>query len=311
MAHPPSPPPDSASASDVPLPETALLPALDRLVDDLESHGVDSAGLRALQAELSELEHPPGFFARVSRTVKDTLRRNWGHVVGELKETARLVTLVRKAVRHGRGSLTDEERSEARAQVADLMRMAPASAVFVALEVFPLPGTAVFTPWVLIRLGLLPSRWREAHVLHGLRQEADKLRQTAHPEEAEAVERMVEAVEAGCKRRERAAHDAALLTHWDFDGNGRWDPDERAAYEHLLGELSRAARRRASDRVWFLRHADYVFGPFRLSEVHDMDTDVDLLVCLDKDTPWVDLADLKARLPTEPGASGEPGLAGR
>jgi len=278
------------------MPETALRPALDRLVDDLDAHGVDSSGLRALQSELGDLEHPPGFFARMSKKVKDTLRRNWGHVLGEMHETARLVSLVRKAMRHGRGALTAEERSEARAQVADLLRMAPASAVFLALEVFPLPGTAVFTPWVLIRLGLLPSRWREAHVLHGLRKEADKLRQTAHPDEAAAVERMVEAVEAGCKRRERAAHEAALLTHWDFDGNGRWDPDERAAYEQMLGELSRAAHKRASDRVWFLRHDAYVFGPFRLSEMMQVETDVDLLVCLERDTPWVDFTDLRGRL---------------
>lgn len=280
----------------VPPPETALRPAIERLADDLDAHGVDSAGLRALQAELGELEQPPGFFVRVSRKVKDTLRRNWGHVVGELHETVGLVRLVRKGVREGRGALTAEERSEARAQIADLLRMAPASAVFLALEAFPLPGTAVFTPWVLIRLGLLPSRWREAHLLHGLRQEADKLRQTEHPDEARAVERMVEAVEEGCRRRERAAHEAALLTHWDFDGNGRWDPDERAAYAHTVGELAAAAPVRGPARVWFLRHDSYVFGPFRLSEVLRVETDVDLLVCLERDTPWVDLSDLRARL---------------
>jgi len=291
--------PDSTGSA---VPPSVLQPALERLVADLDAHGVDSAGLRSLQMELEELEHPPGFLVRVTRKVKDTLRRNWGHALGELEETARLVRLVRKALQHGRSSLTPEERSEARAQVADLLRMAPASAVFLALELIPLPGTAVFTPWILIRLGLLPSRWREAHLLHGLREEAGKLRAAAHPEEAAAVERVVKAVEEGCKQRERAAHEAALLTHWDFDGNGRWDPEERAAYEQTVEALAGAAGGRASDRVWFLRHAEYVFGPFRLSELRELDTDVDLLVCLERDTPWVDLADLRARLAEAPAA---------
>jgi hypothetical protein len=288
-------------ASTVPLPEVALRPALDRLVRDLDSHGVDSSRLRAMRDELDELDHPPGFFARLRRTVCDTVRRNWSHVVGEMQETAQLVSLVRKALSDGRSSLTAEEKSAARAQLADLFRMAPASAVFLALELFPIPGTAVFTPWVLIRLGLLPSRWREAHVLHGLRTEANELRTSDHPEEAEAVERLVEAVEEGCRRREKAAHDAALLTHWDFDGNGRWDPDELAAYEDALTHIVQAATSRSADKVWILRHSQYVFGPFRLSEVLTVDTDVELLVCLERDTPWVDLRDLKSRL--EPGAS--------
>ena len=30
---------------------------------------------------------------------------------------------------------------------------------------FPVPGTGLLTPWLLQRLGLMPSRWREAHLL--------------------------------------------------------------------------------------------------------------------------------------------------
>jgi hypothetical protein len=288
------------------LPEVALRPALERLVEDLESHGVDSSRLRALQGEVQELEHPPGFFARMKRTVRDTVQRNWSHLVGEMEETARLVGMVRRSVSGGRVELTAEERAEARSQMADLMRVAPAAVVFLALELFPIPGTGILTPWLLLRMGLMPSRWREAHVLHGLRTEAAELRRSAHAEEAAAVERLVDAVEAGCKRRERSAHEAALLTHWDFDGNGRWDPDERTAYEGALEALARVARARAAERIWVLRHSSYVFGPFRLSEVMDVDTDVDLLVCTGADTPWVDLAHLLERVTAAPERESSP-----
>lgn len=277
-------------------PSDALRPALDRLVDDLDAHGVDSSGLRALRAELASLEEPPRFFGRVKRTVVDTLRQNWAHMLGEMHETVSLVATLKKSLAGGRTELTPAERSDLRAQVADLLRMAPAAGVFLALELFPIPGTGILTPWLLLRLGLLPSRWREAHVVHALRKEAAALRASRLSDEADAVERLVDEVEAGCKQREIAAHEASLLTQWDFDGNGRWDPDERAAYEAALDELVVVARDRSVERIWVLRHGSYVFGPFRLTELTDLDTDVEMLVCTGTDAPWVDFRHLRERL---------------
>jgi len=288
-------PPSSAEATVSRNPE-ALRPALDRLVDDLDQHGLDSQTLRALRDELGEVEQPPGFFSRMRRKVADTLRRNWGHVVGEVRESRELVGVLKRAVTQGRSTLTDEEKADARAQIADLMRMAPASAVFLALEAIPIPGTAVLTPWVLMRTGLLPSRWREEHLLHGLRAEAQRLRDGHHDAEAADVDRVADALEAGCRQREKAAHDAALLTHWDFDGNGRWDPDESLAYDQAVGGLARLARKDGPKRRWFLQSHGHVFGPFPLSELLRLDTDVDLLVCHEGQTAWVDLTDLQSRL---------------
>ena len=297
---------DSSPPQSAPL-ESAdpLQPALDRLVQDLDEHGLDSRTLRALREEAIELAHPPGFFSKLRRSMGDALRRNWGHVVGEVRESHQLVSVVKKAVTGGSAALSDEERAEARAQIADLMRMAPASAVFIALEAIPIPGTAIFTPWVLLKTGLLPSRWREEHLLRGLRAEAQLLRDGLHEAEAVTVERVAEALEEGCRQRERTAHDAALLTHWDLDGNGRWDPEERIAYAEAVGKLARQSRKDGPKRQWFLQSHGHVFGPFPLTELLSLDTDVDLLVCHEAQTAWVDLNDLRARLapsdaPTEP-----------
>ncbi|MBO85296.1 MAG: hypothetical protein CL927_08050 [Deltaproteobacteria bacterium] len=274
----------------------ALRPALDRLVDDLDAHGVDSSRLRALRGELTILEEPPGFFARMQRTVASAVRQNWGHVLGELQETASLVSTLRKSLADGRATLTEAERADLRSQLADLLRMAPAAGVFLVLELFPIPGTGLLTPWLLLRMGLLPSRWREAHVVHALQKEAAALRTAHHDTEAAAVEKLVEAVEAGCRLREAAAHEATLLTHWDFNGDGEWNPNERAAYDAALEQVFQASQARAAERIWVLGHASYVFGPFRLSELLEFETDVDLLVCTGTGQPWVDLRHLMARI---------------
>ena len=230
--------------------------------------------------------------------------------MGELEETGRLGATLRKSLGNGRSELTVEERADLRAQLTDLLRVAPAAAVFVVLELFPVPGTGVLTPWVLLKLGLLPSRWREAHILARLRTEARQLRQDAHPARAREVEALVEQIEAGCRDREQAAHEAALLTQWDLNGNGRWDPDERAAYALALRALRAQAERRGAERAWMLRHAAYVFGPYRLSQVAELESDVPLMVCLGGVSPWVDLthlqASIRATAPNEPSPVPDP-----
>ena len=91
------------------------------------------------------------------------------------------------------------------------------------LTLRPIPGTSVFTPWLLARLGLMPSRWREAHLLDQLRKEAARLRQAGHSEQAKRVSRLGSDLEAEANARERAAHEASLLTHWDANQNGIWE----------------------------------------------------------------------------------------
>lgn len=270
-------------------------PTLARLVDDLEANGIDSRHLRALQAELSDLEEPPTFLARVARGVRRLAARNWEHVKGEVHESRRLIELVSKALVSGKDTLTEDERAEARGQLADLLRMAPASAIFVAMEAFPIPGTAVFTPWVLFRLGLMPSRWREAHLLAGLRQEVARLVAGAHPAEALRLEGVLEEVEATCNARERRAHEMALLRHWDLDGNGVLDADERVLYDAAVARLAHRAQFAASESEWFLQCEGHVFGPYRLSVLAAIQTEVPLLVCSDADRSWVDFNDLRDR----------------
>ena len=75
-----------------------------------------------------------------------------------------------------------------------------------------------------------------------------------------------------------ATVEMALLTPRDFDGNGPWDPEERRAYEASPQLLVGVSQTQASQRIWVLCHAADVFGPFQLSQVMDVDTDVELLI---------------------------------
>jgi hypothetical protein len=144
------------------------------LVRELRAEGVEVGGLAELDEELDALERP-GVWDRM----KDFASEQWRRTLGEIDETADLMALVARAA--GGEELPDEERTRMREQLEDVVRMVPASALTVGLKA--IPGGALVTPWVLTRLDLLPSHWREARLLDKLRDEADKLRDE-HPDAA-------------------------------------------------------------------------------------------------------------------------------
>jgi len=264
---------------------------LDTLATQLEAQGISAGNLHELQEELDHIQSPPGLFRRLSDRARRVAGQQWRHVVGELQESLEAAGLVRGRLLAGQ-DLSAADRDKVRAQMLDLMRVVPAGLIAAANAALPVPGTSAVTPWLLVRLGLMPSRWRESHVLDGMRKEASRLRASGHHIEAQRIETLQHDLEMEADARERAAHDAALLTHWDSNQNGIWDDDEVAAYQATHAELCTLRASSAMQRRWFLSHGLQVFGPVRLGDLQASDVDIPLLVCFDGRTGWVCLDDL-------------------
>lgn len=221
------------------------------LVDELRSQGIEVGGLEELHDELDGLERP------LWERTKDFLDEQWRRALGEVDETAELMHLVRQAV--AGEELPAEDTVRMREQMEDLARMLPAGALAAGLKA--IPGGTLITPWVLHTLGLLPSHWREAHLLDRLRAEAERLR-NQHP----VVARRIDVLRAALSDdgETRAALRADLQAHWDADSDGMWDPSERDDYQAAVVQA------RTQDpwrRNWYLLCEDTVFGPARLAEL--------------------------------------------
>jgi len=260
------------------------------LARDLEARGVQVDGLLGLQQELDVIETPPSLLGRLGQGVKRMASRQWKHVLGELQESHEVLGLLTRRVRD-RQPLTPEQRDAVRSQLLDLLKVVPAGLIAFANSALPVPGTGLLTPWLLARLGLMPSRWREAHLLAKLDAEARRLRSVGEDAAAAEVEALEQAIGNEADAREAAAQAAALLTHWDANGNGVWDDDERAAYHEAVAEVRSLAATRGHERRWFLSWNHQVFGPTRLTEVAGAEASVSLLVCFDGHSGWVDLRD--------------------
>jgi hypothetical protein len=274
---------------------------LAQLADQLETEGYDAHELRELQLELDALDRPPSLFTRITSAAKQAASRHWGNLVGELGESREAMAIIVTRVRGG--EITPAEADKVRSQLLDLVRVFPAGLIAAANSAFPIPGTGIFTPWILQRLGLMPSRWRECHLLDQLRKQRDVLSKTGHPAEAQALEELRLRLESECDARDQARTEAALLTHWDANRNGQWDPDEMHRYRTELDNIRERAKRFYTRKQWFLDMEGEIFGAMRLSElVEDPEVvehleDDELLVCHDGKTGWVALPDLLGREP--------------
>lgn len=271
------------------------------LARELQARGVAAGELLLLQDELDAVEHPPGWLARARAGLSAFANRQWRHLWGEVEESAELFGIVKRALRGGR--LTAIDRDKARSQLLDLLRVAPAGLLVLAVEAIPVPGTSVVTPWLLVKLGLMPSRWREAHLLAGLQSEAARLRDAREGAAADELDALRVSITRECADRERLAHEAALLGWWDADGDGEWDPPERAAYDAAVAGLRARLGDTAHERRWFLCDRHHVFGPMRLSELGTGAIEGHLMVRPDDLQGWVALGDI---WPPAPGDGAPP-----
>lgn len=262
-----------------------------RLAEQLEAAGIDAGDLRVLQEELDVVQEPPGLLRRVTTRAMKTARTQWRNILGEVEESREMLAILGRRIATGE-PMTDEARDKVRAQLFDLFRAVPAGLLVVGNAVQPIPGTSMLSPWLLSRLGLLPSRWREAHLLDQLHKMEDKLRSEGHGDAADRLHDIEEEIEHEADERELMAKRAALLTRWDANRNGVWDDDEREAYRAEIERLRTLAIVHGPRKRWFLLGAGQVFGPVRLSQFVDVDEALPLLVCFDGDSGWVELGAL-------------------
>ena len=258
------------------------------IADELEAEGIEVEELRDLTEELALIGRPPGFFRRVTSRARSLASTHWQNFVGELEESREAMALLRESVGSGR-ELSEEEEAAIREQLLDLVRLFPAGLIAAVNWALPMPGTSVFTPWLLVKLGLMPSRWRESHLLAQLRAHQDMLESTGHASQARRIGEILLRLETETEQRELIQRETRLLTHWDSNRNGMWDADELAAYEEELDKLRTLAVTDASRKRWFFELDGQVFGAARLSEVRPSEETKHLLVCYDGRTGWVAL----------------------
>jgi hypothetical protein len=257
------------------------------IADELEAAGFEVGQLRDLTEELAIIERPPGLFRRVTKRARDLAEKQWSHFVGELQESREAMTLLRE---RGERELSDEEREKIREQMMDLVRLFPAGLIAAVNTALPVPGTSVFTPWLLVKLGLMPSRWRESHLLDQLRKQKELLHRTGHAAQAERIGEILLHLETEAEQRELIQRETRLLTHWDQNRNGLWDEDELEAYGEEVDKVRELVVTHAARKRWFFEHEGEVYGAARLSELEDLDEAAkSLLVCFDGKTGWVAL----------------------
>lgn len=267
---------------------------LHAVTSELERGGYDVRELREIEHELKAIERPPGLARRLSRGVKEGAARQWRHLVGELQESREAFALLKGAL--GGRPLNHEERDTVRAQMFDLVKLFPAGLIAVANSAFPIPGTGLLTPWLLRKLGLLPSRWREAHVLTELQKQQQKLEQAGKHAAAERLREIEHEIEVEAQEREQIAKDAQLLTHWDENKNGVWDDSEREQYRAEVERLRQGLPVWSAQKRWFFSYQGEVFGPLRLGALHKRGKPGEsLLCCYDGKSGWVAVSDLLAK----------------
>lgn len=274
---------------------------LGRLADELSAEGYDATCLRELQIEVEVLDRPPGLLTRMTTAARESAGRHWRNLVGELGESAEAMRII--ASRVAGQDITPADRDKVRSQLVDLVKMFPAGLIAAANSALPVPGTGLFTPWILCRLGLMPSRWREAHLIDSLQKERERLLQAGKTRQAAAVEDLRARLEAEADARDSVAANASLLTHWDANRNGTWDPEEKQAYLQELARMRDLVEKFAHRKQWFLEDEGEIFGALRLCELIEDEEcsdhlhDEGLLVCFDGKTGWVALPDLLGREP--------------
>ena len=264
------------------------------MIQTLESKGLhdEASKLRETQQELNALVRPPGLVSELTENLKDKARCQWELVVGEVQETAELVELINRRVINGE-KLTAQERKQAQEQILDIMKMVPAGMIATASALSPLPMTLAFTPVVLKKLGLLPSRWREAHVLETLKEQSARLQELGEAEHAEKIQHLAAEVKAQADAREVTGSTAKLLSYWNTNSQGPISTEDRNAYDFTVETLRTLRTSEAHRRAWYFQIDDEIFGPLPLAEVEKHQPDNrSILVCHDRMLKWVQLTDI-------------------
>jgi len=241
---------------------------------------------------MTALERPPGLMSELTENLKERARRQWALIVGEVQETGELVEIINKRLLNGE-KLSQEEREQAREQLLDIMKMVPAGLIATASALSPIPLTLILTPVVLRKLGLLPSRWKEAHVLETLKEQARRLEKLGEQDEARQLESLAAEVAAQADAREVTQSATQLLSYWDSNGQGTLQPQDQDAYDFTVETLRELRKSDKTRRVWYFQLDSEIFGPLPLLEVEKHQSkNPSLLVCHHRTLKWVKLIDI-------------------
>ncbi|MEC7986573.1 MAG: hypothetical protein VX278_15510 [Myxococcota bacterium] len=251
---------------------------LDEILKELQENGVEVQEVAHIQTLLRATHRP------LKQKVVDAFKSNWSRITGEVKESRRLTTLLKKGVKN----LTPEERHEVQEQLKDFFRVVPAGIFASVNAILPIPGTGLLTPWALRKMGLLPSRWREAHILKVLQDTHKKTTKEGLDNLAKKISTLEKTIETEADLR---AEIGDLLLIWDKNENGQWDCEEKMDYRNEIEKTASIAEKEAHVRNWYLLQEGMVFGPFALNEASLQN--VDPLVRYGQQTEWVRLHDLR------------------
>jgi hypothetical protein len=183
----------------------------------------------------------------------------------EMADSRELVGLLRARVSGKIKHFSEEEEALVRTQLWDLFRSVPATAIVFA----PVPGIALISPFVLQKLNLLPSAWREAHIIDRLKRTVAQLEEQGETEEAERLRATVAQLEE--RHRDRSDRMRTLREHpllreiYDFDHDGAIDDDEWASIKQDRETIRRAVDEDAEALRWYVSTGGDVEGPVDLT----------------------------------------------
>ncbi len=252
------------------------LDEIQEITKKMKSLGLDTSHLDEVQEELSILRRP--WLAKI----KYSFKKHFTHVKGEMVESLEMTTLLRKGVHN----LNAKEKEKIRSQLLDFAKVLPAGFIAASNAVLPIPFTSILTPMLLQKMGLLPSRWNEARILHLLQEEEEILRSRGLLHLADSLHKVHDTIEEEAHIRERHL---SLLLHWDENQNGVWDEEEIQAYKAECLTTRNLSQTQGHNRNWFISQNGLVFGPTTFDELPK--DDPDLLVKFGIKTKWVALLD--------------------
>lgn len=255
--------------------------SLKKLMLMLEQNNIELEEIAHLEAIVESSQKP--FHKRAI----DVLQNNWNRLRGEMKESTQMSSLLQKAYREGKETLSPEEKKFIQAQLHDFFRIFPATIIAGMNAVLPIPGTVLLTPLILRKLGLLPSRWREAYLLNTLQEAYEKRKKTKNIQEITLLEEISEEIHKEAEYREKCE----LLFVWDENNNGIWDENELQSYGEELRKTCILYADRSQEKAWFFLYEGLVFGPNRLDQFSE--NPEELLVCYQNETKWVLFRDIQ------------------
>ena len=243
----------------------------------------------------ADVSRPAGLFSSLTTKMIQLAQTQWENVLVELQESKTAWEIIRRCAQ-GSYIPTAEERQEVRSQLLDVLKLVPAVSIAVVNAALPVPGTSALTPWLLMKMGLFPSRWQEVHILHRLEKQMAHLKSQRKHTEAKSLQGLIREINALHDRQNKVSSNCALLTHWDLNCNGKLDEDEIILYNEAVEKLAAIYAKSGHKKSWYILYNQHIFGPVFLHELNSRQPDLELLVAFRDKTPWVRLDDLMASI---------------